>query len=364
MIYFFRFIVAGLWLFLSMWAFVSASYVPSMEDEVIQKNITYKINTLERQKLVRIANKIVWILPVFEINSREYYLLNWLYDEIVEVVNAIDLAKIEATIVTEVVPVISVSDTSATQDAANNTPNDIDNTSSTLMDTEDDTWEVVSESIITEEETEDEKASLVTETEVTDDQDNESSEGQTADEDLSDEQNTNEEEVIQHVFDISGKNYEYSLWNITVELWSEVTINFTSESWYHDLLIDELWVATKKVNEEDGTTSVTFLADQVWRFEYYCSVWDHRAQWMVWKLWVVELWTGETLETMNRIDVRVVRNRAYVDMVRWDIVESNYYTYTENAREDTEAYKILAKIAKRHALPIEELQSVAMFTYE
>jgi plastocyanin len=59
-----------------------------------------------------------------------------------------------------------------------------------------------------------------------------------------------------------------------------VTVNFTSDQWFHDWVVDEFDAATEKV-ETWGTTSVTFVADQVGEFEYYCSVGAHRANGMV-----------------------------------------------------------------------------------
>lgn len=81
-------------------------------------------------------------------------------------------------------------------------------------------------------------------------------------------------------FDLTGKSFEYSQDEIRVKLGDMVRIDFTSTGGFHDWVVDEFDAATDKVNEGE-TTSVTFLADQVGSFEYYCSVGSHRAQGMV-----------------------------------------------------------------------------------
>lgn len=82
------------------------------------------------------------------------------------------------------------------------------------------------------------------------------------------------------VIDISGENFFYSQETIEVTEGDVVTVNFTSDQWFHDWVVDEFDAATEKV-ETWGTTSVTFVADQVGEFEYYCSVGAHRANGMV-----------------------------------------------------------------------------------
>lgn len=89
------------------------------------------------------------------------------------------------------------------------------------------------------------------------------------------------EEGEKHTFDISGKNFEFDLAEIRVKEGDTVTINFTSESGFHDWVVDEFDAATDQVRPDDGVTSVTFVADQKGTFEYYCSVGSHRANGMV-----------------------------------------------------------------------------------
>lgn len=84
----------------------------------------------------------------------------------------------------------------------------------------------------------------------------------------------------QKTFDLTWKNFSFSETKIMVNKWDTVTINFESESWFHDRVVDEFNAATQQVQTWEKT-SVTFVADTAWNFEYYCSVGSHRAQWMV-----------------------------------------------------------------------------------
>jgi len=52
---------------------------------------------------------------------------------------------------------------------------------------------------------------------------------------------------------------------------------------FHDFVIDEFNVRTPQL-KNPGTASVTFTADKVGTFEYYCSVGQHRVNGMVGKL--------------------------------------------------------------------------------
>lgn len=85
------------------------------------------------------------------------------------------------------------------------------------------------------------------------------------------------------VIDITGKNFEFSQKEIRVKKDATVVINFTSTDGFHDWVLDEFSAATAKVST-GGTTSVTFVADKVGTFEYYCSVGTHRTQGMVGKI--------------------------------------------------------------------------------
>ncbi|PIP73824.1 MAG: hypothetical protein COW88_00725 [Candidatus Lloydbacteria bacterium CG22_combo_CG10-13_8_21_14_all_47_15] len=89
------------------------------------------------------------------------------------------------------------------------------------------------------------------------------------------------------IFDISGKNFEFSTKEIRVKKGDTVTINFTSAGGFHDWKIDKFNAATQRV-EEGNTSSVTFTADTSGTFEYYCSVGSHRQLGMVGSLIVEE----------------------------------------------------------------------------
>lgn len=82
------------------------------------------------------------------------------------------------------------------------------------------------------------------------------------------------------VFDIKGENLAFDETELTVTEGDTVTINFESTEGFHDWVIDEFEAATEQV-DVGVPTSVTFVADQVGEFEYYCSVGNHRAMGMV-----------------------------------------------------------------------------------
>ena len=54
---------------------------------------------------------------------------------------------------------------------------------------------------------------------------------------------------------------------------------FTSESGFHDWVVDEFDAATSRV-QSGGQATVEFVAETSGTFEYYCSVGSHRAQGM------------------------------------------------------------------------------------
>ena len=81
-------------------------------------------------------------------------------------------------------------------------------------------------------------------------------------------------------FDLSGKNFAFDVEEIRVNKGDKVTINFTSESGFHDWVVDAFDASTEQVNTGEST-SVTFVADETGEFEYYCSVGQHRANGMV-----------------------------------------------------------------------------------
>lgn len=84
---------------------------------------------------------------------------------------------------------------------------------------------------------------------------------------------------------MTGENFKFVVDGVenptlTVKEGEIVTIEFTSTSGFHDVVIDELNAATSKVKAGDST-SVTFTANKTGTFDYYCSVGTHRANGMV-----------------------------------------------------------------------------------
>lgn len=89
-------------------------------------------------------------------------------------------------------------------------------------------------------------------------------------------------------FTVEGTEFAFDLKTITVNKGDTVKINFTNGGKYtHDWVVDEFGARTKVINGGESD-SVTFVADQVGSFEYYCSVMQHRKQGMVGQLVVEE----------------------------------------------------------------------------
>ncbi|MCF7815781.1 MAG: cupredoxin domain-containing protein [Candidatus Pacebacteria bacterium] len=82
------------------------------------------------------------------------------------------------------------------------------------------------------------------------------------------------------VFEVAGENFSFNLKEIHVTKGDVVTINFISTEGFHDWVLDEFSARTEKV-QTGNSSKVTFVADEVGTFEYYCSVGSHRASGMV-----------------------------------------------------------------------------------
>jgi len=85
-------------------------------------------------------------------------------------------------------------------------------------------------------------------------------------------------------FLLGGKNFAFLMDGkenpeLRVKQGQKVRIEFTSESGFHDWVVDEFKAATKQV-QTGGKTSVEFVADKKGTFEYYCSVGKHRQNGM------------------------------------------------------------------------------------
>jgi nitrite reductase (NO-forming) len=88
-------------------------------------------------------------------------------------------------------------------------------------------------------------------------------------------------------FDIAAGGFYYVPNKITVNKGDTVTFNMKIAGGTHDLVIDELDVNIPVIEEAGGTGSVTFTADKVGSFVYYCSLPGHREKGM-WGTLVVE----------------------------------------------------------------------------
>jgi plastocyanin len=88
-------------------------------------------------------------------------------------------------------------------------------------------------------------------------------------------------------FEVSGKNFEFSVEEIRVKKGDTVRLTFTSESGFHDFVIDEFDARTRQ-SQAPASETIEFVADKVGEFDYYCSVGRHRAMGMVGTLIVEE----------------------------------------------------------------------------
>lgn len=107
--------------------------------------------------------------------------------------------------------------------------------------------------------------------------------------------------------DITGQNFSYSETEIRVKKGDTVTINFESTDGFHDWVVDEFDAKTEKVSENE-TTSVTFIASKAGEFEYYCSVWNHKEQWMIGKL-IVEDTQNSMMRTEDMAKKKMMTDR-------------------------------------------------------
>jgi plastocyanin len=81
-------------------------------------------------------------------------------------------------------------------------------------------------------------------------------------------------------FTITGKSFSFTPSAINVKKGDTVKITLVNTGGFHDLVIDEFNVATKRINNGESET-IQFVADKTGTFEYYCSVGTHRQMGMV-----------------------------------------------------------------------------------
>ena len=88
-------------------------------------------------------------------------------------------------------------------------------------------------------------------------------------------------------FDISSKNFEYSQKEVRVKKGDRVMINLMATEGMHDLVVDGYDARTNVIRAGENS-SLEFVADRTGKFEYYCSIGNHRQMGMVGKLIVEE----------------------------------------------------------------------------
>ena len=76
-------------------------------------------------------------------------------------------------------------------------------------------------------------------------------------------------------FTVTGSNFKFDIPEIRVKEGDTVKVTFKNASGHHDFVIDEFNAATAQTNGPSEET-VTFVADKVGTFEYYCSVVGHK----------------------------------------------------------------------------------------
>jgi plastocyanin len=86
---------------------------------------------------------------------------------------------------------------------------------------------------------------------------------------------------------IEGGNFAYKPDVITIKKGEKVKVMMKSVDMMHDFVIDELNVKSKIAKNGD-TAEVEFMATEVGKFEFYCSVGSHRAKGMIGTLIVTE----------------------------------------------------------------------------
>jgi len=80
-------------------------------------------------------------------------------------------------------------------------------------------------------------------------------------------------------YTISGKPFSYDVKEIKVNKGDTVKIIFKNLEGTHDWVLDEFGAKTEVINAGESET-ITFVADKIGTFEYYCSVGQHRANGM------------------------------------------------------------------------------------
>lgn len=77
-------------------------------------------------------------------------------------------------------------------------------------------------------------------------------------------------------FLMTGENYKFSPDQIVVNRGDKVRVTFKSIKGTHDFIIDEFNVSTKQLSDGKMET-LEFSADKSGKFDFYCSVGNHRG---------------------------------------------------------------------------------------
>ena len=101
---------------------------------------------------------------------------------------------------------------------------------------------------------------------------------------LDDDDNVNDNNGNVKVFVVDGSNLRFYIDGvenpeIRVKEGDKIRIEFSSSEGFHDFVIDEFSVATKRLSA-GGSDSVEFVASAKGEYAYYCSVGQHRANGM------------------------------------------------------------------------------------
>ncbi|MBI2673826.1 MAG: cupredoxin domain-containing protein [Candidatus Zambryskibacteria bacterium] len=91
-----------------------------------------------------------------------------------------------------------------------------------------------------------------------------------------------EESAVNNVkeFSIDAASFSFTPSTITVNRGDTVKLTVKNTKGTHNLKIDEFNASTRTLNVGE-TQTISFVADKVGTFEYYCSIGNHRALGMV-----------------------------------------------------------------------------------
>lgn len=94
-------------------------------------------------------------------------------------------------------------------------------------------------------------------------------------------------DVVNGAITIEAGSFYYKPNLIRVKKGQKVTVTLNSVSMMHDFYLDEFAVKGP-ITKSGESSKVTFTADKVGQFEFYCSVGQHRANGQVGKLIVTD----------------------------------------------------------------------------